>query len=179
MDLSAIPIVDNHCHSLLREPVRDRDRFRLLFARPWPRLRAASSQRWPTTNAALIEVADELGVPADEEAVLTTRATRGHEAGPRGCCAPPLRCHAGRRRRTAARARLHARGAGAPGRLRDRTRLAPGDGRARAHRHARPLRRSTWRPGVQGWRDLRASAASSRSRASPPIAAACDVARAG
>src|SRR5581483_1854487 len=79
MDLSGIPVVDNHCHSLLREPVRERDRFRLLFAEANDPSFAAFVPTMAYYQAALIEMANELGVPPDEEAVLATRSARDHE----------------------------------------------------------------------------------------------------
>src|SRR5690348_13341576 len=80
MDLAAVSVVDNHCHSLLREPVRDRNRFRLLFAEAGGPSFAPFVPAMAYYQATLIELSRELGVPADEEAVLTTRASKDHEA---------------------------------------------------------------------------------------------------
>jgi hypothetical protein len=80
MHLSAVSVVDNHCHSLLREPVRDRDAFRLLFAEALAPAFAAFVPGMAYYQAALIELADELGVAAEEETVCEARAAQDHEA---------------------------------------------------------------------------------------------------
>src|SRR5437588_9159141 len=80
MDLSGVSVIDNHCHSLLREPVRDHDAFRLLFAEASNPAFAAFVPGMAYYQAALVELADELGVAADEEAVLEARAAQDHEA---------------------------------------------------------------------------------------------------
>ncbi len=79
MDLAAVSVVDNHCHALLREPVRDRGRFRSLFAEANSPSFAPFVPAMAYYQATLIELSRELGVPADEEAVLATRATKDHE----------------------------------------------------------------------------------------------------
>src|SRR2546423_2621801 len=80
MDLSGVAVIDNHCHSLLREPVRDRDAFRLLFAEASNPAFAALVPDMAYYQAALVELADELGVSADEEVVLEARASQDHAA---------------------------------------------------------------------------------------------------
>lgn len=79
MDLSQIPLVDNHCHSLFRAPVRDRDHFRLLFAEAGSSAFAPFVPRMAYYGAAIIELAGVLGVEPDEGTVLDARAARGHE----------------------------------------------------------------------------------------------------
>src|SRR2546428_4413899 len=80
MDVVGVSVVDNHCHSLLREPVRDRDAFRMLFAEALNPAFAAFVPGMAYYRAALVALADELGVAADEEAVLEARAAQDHEA---------------------------------------------------------------------------------------------------
>src|SRR5919202_4159563 len=80
MDLVGVSVVDNHCHSLLREPVRDRDAFRLLFAEASTPTCAAFVPGMAYYQAALVALADELGVSANEDAVLEARAAQNHEA---------------------------------------------------------------------------------------------------
>src|SRR2546429_8274028 len=90
MDLSGVAVIDNHCHSLLRAPVRDRDAFRLLFAEASNPAFAAFVPGMAYYQAALVALADELGVSADEEAVLEARASQAPEAG---IARPPRRAH--------------------------------------------------------------------------------------
>jgi len=78
MDLSAVPVVDNHCHSLLREPVKERDRFRLLFTEAFSPSFATFVPGMAYYQAALSELADELGVAAHEDDVLAARAAQDH-----------------------------------------------------------------------------------------------------
>src|ERR687883_1429361 len=80
MDLAGVSVVDNHCHSLLREPVRDRDTFRLLFAEASTPTFAAFVPGMSYYQAALVALADELEVSADEDAVVQARAAQDHEA---------------------------------------------------------------------------------------------------
>src|SRR5437870_11640172 len=80
MDLCGVSVVDNHCHSLLREPVRDRSAFRLLFAEANNPAFAAFVPGMAYYQATLAELADELGVAADEEVVLEARSAQDHEA---------------------------------------------------------------------------------------------------
>ena len=80
MDLSGVSIVDNHCHSLLRAPLHDRDAFRLLFAEAADPSFAAFVPGMAYYQAALAELAAELGVAAGEDAVLAARAEQNHEA---------------------------------------------------------------------------------------------------
>src|SRR5205823_12609778 len=80
MDLAGVSVVDNHCHSLLREPVRDRDAFRLLFAEASTPTFATFVPGMAYYQAALVELADELVVPADEDAVVEARAAQDHQA---------------------------------------------------------------------------------------------------
>jgi hypothetical protein len=80
MDLAGVSVVDNHCHSLLREPVRDRGAFRLLFAEASTPTFAAFVRGMAYYQAALVALADELGVSADEDAVVEARAAQDHEA---------------------------------------------------------------------------------------------------
>lgn len=80
MDLSDMPIVDNHCHSLLRSPVREQRSFRLAFAEANDAEFASFVPAMAYYQAALLELAGELGVPPDEDAVLTTRAARDHHS---------------------------------------------------------------------------------------------------
>ena len=80
MDLAGVLVVDNHCHSLLREPVRDRDAFRLLFAEASTPTFAAFVPGMAYYQTALVALADELGVSADEDVVVEARAAQEHEA---------------------------------------------------------------------------------------------------
>src|ERR687888_72843 len=80
MDLAGVAVIDNHCHSLLREPVRARDAFRLLFAEASNPAFAAFVSGMAYYQAALVELADELGVDADEGTVVDARGAQDHEA---------------------------------------------------------------------------------------------------
>jgi len=76
---ATIPVVDNHCHSLLREPVRERDTFRLLFTET---MNPAFAEFVPGTayyQAALADLAEELGVPCREGEIVSSRSAQDHE----------------------------------------------------------------------------------------------------
>lgn len=79
MDLSTIAVIDNHCHSLLRAPVHDRDAFRALFTEAADPSFAAFVPGMAYYQAALAELAAELGVDESENAVLAARSEQGQE----------------------------------------------------------------------------------------------------
>src|ERR687885_1157399 len=79
MDLAGVSVVDNHCHSLLREPVRGRGAFRLLFAEASTPTCAAFVPGMAYYQAALVALADELGLSANEDAVVQARTAQDHE----------------------------------------------------------------------------------------------------
>lgn len=79
VDISSVQVVDNHCHSLLRAPVRGRDAIRLLFAEANGPAFAAFIGSMAYYRAAIAALARELVVEPDEETVLAARAAQPHE----------------------------------------------------------------------------------------------------
>jgi hypothetical protein len=91
LDLSGVPILDQHCHPLLRDGVTlgvtDYQRFFSESGEAEMHRRHAPTTiffRW-----ALKELAAFLGCPPTVESVLATRAAVGHEALAHACFARP------------------------------------------------------------------------------------------
>jgi hypothetical protein len=80
LDLDAIPIVDNHCHSLLREQPADDDAFRVHLTESYfPEIARDHVQQTLFYRYALVEMAALLGCEATPEAVHAARRERGVE----------------------------------------------------------------------------------------------------
>jgi len=80
LDLDAIPIVDNHCHSLLREQPPDDDAFRIHLTESY--FEEIAREHVPTSilyRRTLVELADLLGCPPTPDAVHAARRERGVE----------------------------------------------------------------------------------------------------
>jgi uncharacterized protein len=80
LDLDAIPIVDNHCHSLLREQPRDDDAFRIHLTESY--FEEIAREHVPTSifyRRTLVELADLLGCAPTPDAVHAARRERGVE----------------------------------------------------------------------------------------------------
>jgi uncharacterized protein len=80
LDLDAIPIVDNHCHSLLREQPRDDDAFRIHLTESY--FEEIAREHVPTSifyRRTLVELADLLGCAPTPHAVHAARRERGVE----------------------------------------------------------------------------------------------------
>jgi hypothetical protein len=91
LDLSGLPILDQHCHPLLRDGVTlGRDGLPALLQRE--RRGRDARRHAPTTiffRWALKEIAAFLGCAPTVESVLATRAAVGHEALTNACFARP------------------------------------------------------------------------------------------
>jgi hypothetical protein len=80
IDLDAIPIVDNHCHSLLREQPPDDDAFRIHLTESYiPEIARDHVQHSIFYRYFLVETAALLGCEATPEAVHAARRERGVE----------------------------------------------------------------------------------------------------
>ena len=80
IDLDAIPIVDNHCHSLLREQPPDDDAFRIHLTESYiPEIARDHVQHSLFYRYALVEMAALLGCEATPDAVHAARRERGVE----------------------------------------------------------------------------------------------------
>ena len=80
LDLDAIPIVDNHCHSLLREQPPDDDAFRIHLTESYfPEIARDHVQHSLLYRYFLVETAALLGCEATAEAVHALRRERGVE----------------------------------------------------------------------------------------------------
>jgi uncharacterized protein len=80
LDLDAIPIVDNHCHSLLREQPPDDDAFRIHLTESYfPEIARDHVQHSLLYRYFLVETAALLGCEATPEAVHAARRARGVE----------------------------------------------------------------------------------------------------
>jgi len=80
IDLDAIPIVDNHCHSLLREQPADDDAFRIHLTESYiPEIARDHVQHSIFYRYFLVETAALLGCEATPEAVHAARRERGVE----------------------------------------------------------------------------------------------------
>jgi hypothetical protein len=80
LDLDAIPIVDNHCHSLLREQPADDEAFRIHLTESY--FEEIARDHVPTSifyRRTLVELADLLGCAATPDAVHAARRERGVE----------------------------------------------------------------------------------------------------
>jgi uncharacterized protein len=78
LDLDAIPIVDNHCHSLLREQPIDDDAFRIHLTESYiPEIARDHVQHSLFYRYFLVETATLLGCEATPEAVHAARRERG------------------------------------------------------------------------------------------------------
>jgi uncharacterized protein len=80
LDLDAIPIVDNHCHSLLREQPPDDDAFRIHLTESY--FDEIARDHVPTSifyRRTLVELADLLGCDPTPDAVHAARRERGVE----------------------------------------------------------------------------------------------------
>jgi len=80
LDLDAIPIVDNHCHSLLREQPPDDDAFRIHLTESY--FEEIAREHVPTSilyRRTLVELADLLGCPPTPDSVHAARRERGVE----------------------------------------------------------------------------------------------------
>jgi uncharacterized protein len=80
LDLDAIPIVDNHCHSLLREQPRDDDAFRIHLTESY--FEEIAREHVPSSifyRRTLVELADLLGCAPTPDAVHVARRERGVE----------------------------------------------------------------------------------------------------
>jgi uncharacterized protein len=80
LDLDAIPIVDNHCHSLLREQPADDEAFRIHLTESY--FEEIARDHVPTSifyRRTLVELADLLGCAATPDAVHAARSERGVE----------------------------------------------------------------------------------------------------
>jgi uncharacterized protein len=80
LDLDAIPIVDNHCHSLLRVQPADDDTFRIHLTESYfPEIARDHVQHSLFYRSFLVETAALLGCEATPEAVHAARLERGLE----------------------------------------------------------------------------------------------------
>ena len=78
LDLDAIPIVDNHCHSLLREQPPDDDAFRIHLTESYiPEIARDHVQHSIFYRYFLVETAALLGCEPTPEAVHAARRERG------------------------------------------------------------------------------------------------------
>lgn len=77
LDLSALPVIDNHCHALLPGSGRDQPSWRALFSEsPDETMRTTQVARTAFYRRLIRSLADFYGVPADEASVLQARAQR-------------------------------------------------------------------------------------------------------
>jgi hypothetical protein len=80
LDLSAIPIVDHHCHSLLKEQPLDDDAFRMHLTETYfPEMARDHVQHTLVYHWAIRELAAFLGCEPEPEAVHAARRERGVE----------------------------------------------------------------------------------------------------
>jgi uncharacterized protein len=80
IDLSAIPIVDHHCHSLLRQQPADDEAFRIHLTETYfPEIARDHVQHSILYHWAIRELASFLGCDPDPEAVHAARRERGVE----------------------------------------------------------------------------------------------------
>src|SRR4029079_4077300 len=80
LDLDAIPIVDNHCHSLLREQPPDDDAFRIHLTETYiPEIARDHVKHSIFYRYFLVDTAALLGCEATPEAVHAARRERGVE----------------------------------------------------------------------------------------------------
>src|SRR6266498_1673666 len=81
MDLASIPVVDQHCHSLLRAQPQDALAFRALFSESYfPEIAREHVQHTLFFHWMLRELAQFYGCAADLEAIVASRRALGLHA---------------------------------------------------------------------------------------------------
>jgi uncharacterized protein len=81
IDLAHVPLVDEHCHGIWREPPTDVAGWRSLFTESTdPRMRADAVAATTYYRRLVREMADVLGCESTESAVIAARAARGADA---------------------------------------------------------------------------------------------------